>query len=193
MRAVSPKACPCGSHPRTAVSATTPGSSGQRPTKGTSSTRACSNSRGCGSQTSTRTSHASPRSRFICEMRDVDVKAPGLLDKPGAREALAWTADVAHARGWRYQVWTSPDLVVLGNVRTLAAARRPRLFDPIDVTHAVRLCGDGARFADLELLLAQGRTGASPRLLLFRALWSGELRCDMSTPLAPETWLEPAA
>lgn len=123
----------------------------------------------------------------------VDVKAPRLLEKPGAREALAWTASVLQTRGWRYVVWTQPDPIALRNVRMLAVARRPGLIDPIDVGNAVQLCGDGARFADLEEQLGPLRIGMPARLVLFGALWAGQLRCDISEPVRCDTWLEPAA
>lgn len=123
----------------------------------------------------------------------IDVKAPGLLDKPGAREALAWTGEMVRIRGWRYEVWTGPDLVALRNVQMIATARRRRLVDSSDVASAVRLCGDGARLADLERSLARAGTGTPARLVLFRALWTGDLSFEISAPLSPETWLEPAA
>jgi hypothetical protein len=60
----------------------------------------------------------------------VDVKPDRMLADSGVSAALDWAGQVCAAKGWRFEVWSGADPVVLRNVRFLAAGRRA---DPREV------------------------------------------------------------
>ncbi|ROS23715.1 TnsA-like heteromeric transposase endonuclease subunit [Cellulomonas sp. PhB150] len=129
---------------------------------------------------------------FLCldsaeGVRVVDVKAPALLEKRGAKEALAWTGSVIRDRGWGYEVWVEAPQVTLRNVRLLAAARRPGMVRDVDIEAAVQLCqAPGSTIAEIEQRLArQSVQGA--RLVILAALWIGLLKCNMAEPIDAAT------
>jgi hypothetical protein len=54
----------------------------------------------------------------------VDVKPLHRVSKPEVAFTFDWTRQVVEARGWKYEVWSEPPTVELGNVRFLAGYRR---------------------------------------------------------------------
>ncbi len=54
----------------------------------------------------------------------VDVKPEKMLTDPGVSAALDWAGRLCAAKGWRFEVWSGADPVVLRNVRFLASGRR---------------------------------------------------------------------
>lgn len=59
----------------------------------------------------------------------VNVKPADQLAVPRVADALAWAGEVFAARGWRHEVWSGADPVLLANVRFLAGYRYPGRVD----------------------------------------------------------------
>lgn len=57
----------------------------------------------------------------------VNVKPADRLADPKIAEALAWPGELLNGHGWRYEVWSGCEPVMLENVRFLAGCRRPGL------------------------------------------------------------------
>ena len=85
--------------------------------------------------------------------------------------------------GWEYEVWSGADLVVVENVRFLAAYRRA-VVDEAEVEWVWQSVRDRDQLAAAELRLAGGRPRREARPPLMALLWSGRLTTDLSVPLA---------
>ncbi len=48
---------------------------------------------------------------------EVDVKPQALVDEPAVAEVLACTGRLCAAKGWRYEVWSGENPVLLRNLR----------------------------------------------------------------------------
>jgi hypothetical protein len=59
------------------------------------------------------------------EVTVLNVKPAHRLAAAGVAEALAWPRALFTGHGWRYEVWSGCDPVLLGNIRFLAGYRRP--------------------------------------------------------------------
>lgn len=55
----------------------------------------------------------------------VNVKPADQLAVPKVAEALAWAGEVFAARGWRHEVWSGTEPVLLANVRASKACGSP--------------------------------------------------------------------
>lgn len=112
----------------------------------------------------------------------VDVKPAVRLQNPDVAFTFGWTEQALAARGWRYEVWSEPEPVELGNVRFLAGFRRAWLFEPA-VLDAVRgSATSGMSIA--EVIASMSRfPRATVRSGLFHLLWRQEFTVDMSTRL----------
>jgi hypothetical protein len=121
----------------------------------------------------------------------VNVKPADQLAVPRVAEALAWAGEVFAARGWRHEVWSGADPVLLANVRFLAGYRYPGRVDA-DLVAAVVDRGDAAAgIGDLEGAWP-GRAG-EVRAAVLHLVWRGVFRADLSVPLSAGTVLERAA
>jgi TnsA endonuclease N terminal len=128
---------------------------------------------------------------FLLGMRDgtvlvVNVKPTDRLADPKVAAALKWPGELFMMHGWRYELWSGADPVVLDNVRLLAAFRRPIVQDESLVTRAWQLVRDGDQLTAAELRVAGGdrRRIADVRPALLALLWSGRLRTDLTRPLS---------
>jgi hypothetical protein len=122
----------------------------------------------------------------------VDVKPLRRLDDPVVRSTFDWTREVITSRGWAFEVWSEPDLVLLGNVRFLAGHRRGWLFDTELVEDAYAAAGDGMSVGEVERSLTGRWPAALARGALMHLLWTGGLRTDLSRPLSSMHLLERA-
>lgn len=130
---------------------------------------------------------------FLLSYRDgaacvVNVKPRDQLSRPAVAEALGWAGEVFAQHGWRHEVWSGMDPVVLANIRFLAGYRHAERVDHEalrQVEHAVTGC---ARLAELEAGDSRLRRPAALHLL-----WRGVLRTDLSVPLSGASVLERAA
>ena len=53
------------------------------------------------------------------------IKRAGQLAVPEVADALGWAGEVFAARGWRHEIWSGAEPVLLANVRFLAGYRFP--------------------------------------------------------------------
>ncbi|MGH3678774.1 MAG: hypothetical protein ACRDT2_00350 [Natronosporangium sp.] len=101
-------------------------------------------------------------------------------------DALAWPGRLFADRGWRVEVWSGCDPVVLDNVRFLAGYRRPSVIDEGVVACAWQQVIDGEPLglAERRLTCAGGFAWYVVRPALLALLWRGRLTTDLSRPLS---------
>ncbi|MDM7829868.1 TnsA-like heteromeric transposase endonuclease subunit [Cellulomonas edaphi] len=127
------------------------------------------------------------------EVRVIDVKLERMLDKPDVRASLNWTGHALGARGWPYEVWSGAHPTILRNVRLLAAARRPNIVPDSAVDSVVASCpATGTSLGELERSARATATTATPRIVVFAALWRGQLVCDLRAPINARTLVSAA-
>lgn len=119
-------------------------------------------------------------------VRVVNVKPADRLANPKVAEALAWPGVLVERHGWRYEIWSGCDPVVLDNVRFLAAYRRPGIVAGGAVEQAWAVVGDGELLAVAEhrLAVACDQPSHAVRPALLALLWSGLLVTDLTRPLS---------
>jgi hypothetical protein len=121
----------------------------------------------------------------------VNVKPSDQLAVPKVAEALAWAGEVFAARGWRHEVWSGAEPVLLANVRFLAGYRHAGRIDA-DMADAIMGRARG-RVSIGELEGAwPGRAGEA-RAAVLHLVWRGVLRADLLAPLSAATMLARAA
>lgn len=117
----------------------------------------------------------------------VDVKALSRLDDPAVAAQFAWTKRVCDRLGFRFEVWSGADPVLLENVRFLAGYRRPALitqeFQPLVLKAAASPC----TVADLERGLADRARRIVVRPVVLHLLWRSQLIADLTRPLGGDT------
>jgi hypothetical protein len=118
------------------------------------------------------------------EVSVVNVKPAHRLADPKITEALAWPDVLFTGHGWRYEVWSGCDPVVLDNVRFLAGYRRPGVIDEDLLTRAWQEVRDGEPLGMVERRLAGDAPGWTVRPALLALLWRGRLTTDLSRPLS---------
>jgi hypothetical protein len=121
----------------------------------------------------------------------VNVKPADQLAVPKVAEALAWAGEVFAARGWRHEIWSGADPVLLANVRFLAGYRHAGRVDPALVTAVMERAGARVGIGEAERYWP-GRVG-EVRAALLHLVWRGAFRADLSVPLSAATVLERAA
>jgi hypothetical protein len=119
----------------------------------------------------------------------VNVKPAGRLADPKVAEALAWPGDLFTGHGWRYEVWSGCDPVLLENVRFLAGYRRPGIVAAQVLEDAWRQVADGEPLGLAERRLAAGAPGWTVRPALLALLWRHRLTTDLSRPLSYDSVL----
>jgi hypothetical protein len=119
----------------------------------------------------------------------VDVKPAGLLADPTVARTLAWASELIHARGWRFEVWSGCDSVLLANIRFLAGYRRPWLFSEELVHQVLAAVRDGDTIAAVERRLAPRQQARTVRPALLHLLWCGEVTADLGQVLDGATIL----
>lgn len=120
----------------------------------------------------------------------VDVKPAELVNDPDVAAVMAWTGRLCEAKGWRYEVWSGADPVLLRNIRFLATARRQGV-----VGDAVGKVAEAAR---VGMTIAQVETAAGVQLGLARPasltlLWTRRWSVDLSRPLTGSSVLQDVA
>ena len=114
----------------------------------------------------------------------VNVKPADRLADAKVAADLAWPGSLFTGHGWRYELWSGCDLVVLDNVRFLAGYRRREVVDDAAVDRAVAGVRDGEQLAVAEQRLAGSGPRWAPRPALLAGLWRGRLTTDLSRPLS---------
>lgn len=119
----------------------------------------------------------------------VDVKPERMLADPGVAAALGWAGRVCAARGWRFEIWSGADPVLLRNVRFLAAGRRPALIDADALGKVAEVLRPGMSVAEAEA--AAGVEPGAARGAVLALLWHGRWVTDLTKPLSPGSILTP--
>lgn len=104
--------------------------------------------------------------------------------KPRDAEAFAATRAACELVGWRYEVFGSPDPIMMMNVRWLSGYRRPR--HDVPAVAAALETAFGAPTALMSGAQAVGDPVAVLRVL-FHLLWRHRLHTDLTVPLSPDT------
>jgi hypothetical protein len=125
----------------------------------------------------------------VGEVTVVNVKPAGRLADPKVAAALAWPGELFTAHGWRYDVWSGCDPVLLDNVRFLAGYRRPGIVDQDLATRAWQLVRDGETLGEVERRLAGAAPAWTVRPVLLALLWRHRLTTDLSRPLSGDAVL----
>jgi hypothetical protein len=123
------------------------------------------------------------------EVSVVNVKPAHRLTDPKVAEALAWPGELFTGHGWRYEVWSGCDTVVLENVRFLAGYRRSGVVDEDLIARAWQEVRDGEALGEVERRLAGEGPGWTVRPALLALLWRHRLTTDLSLPLSGDAVL----
>lgn len=127
----------------------------------------------------------------------VDVKPVRLLSRPEVAVVLDWTGRLVAAKGWRYEIWSGSDPVLLSNVRFLAGARHLDYVDERLIRQLADPSRPGGTLCDAE---ARVPGAARPHVraaltLLWHHVWETSIASDLRerTPgepidLVPSTW-----
>lgn len=115
----------------------------------------------------------------------VDVKPGDLVDEPSVAEVFDWTRRLCTAKGWRYEVWSGGDPVLLRNLRFLAAGRRPTWLNQATVDRVRAAGSPGLTLAQIEHRVEGPRDDI--RVAALALLWSGTWTTDLSTPLSAQS------
>jgi hypothetical protein len=118
----------------------------------------------------------------------VDVKPADRVDDPVVRAVFDWTARVVGWRGWRFEVWSGADPVLLANVSFLAGYRRPQVIEQSLVETVLEAAARQGTIGGAER--AVGAPVARVRPVILHLLWTGRLRTDLGTPLGPASVLQ---
>jgi hypothetical protein len=119
----------------------------------------------------------------------VNVKPTHRLADPRVAEALDWPRELFTGHGWRFEIWSGCDPVVLDNVRFLAGYRRREIVPDEAVDRACRAVIDGEPLAVAERRLTRGAPPWAARPALLAGLWRGRLSTDLTRPLSGESTL----
>ncbi len=115
----------------------------------------------------------------------VDVKPAALVDVPAVAEVLAWTGRLCAAKGWRYEVWSGENPVLLRNVRYLAAGRRVSFVDEDALVKVAAAGRPGMTLTQIESASKLDRAAA--RHAVLSLLWFGQWTTDLSRPLSGDS------
>jgi hypothetical protein len=123
----------------------------------------------------------------------VNVKPADQMRRPKVVEALSWAGRLFADKGWRHEVWSGSDAVVLSNVRFLAAYRHADRVDP-DALAAVSEGVTGiCTVGEVERHLEARFEADVCRPALLHLIWRGALRADLHSALSAATTLERVA
>lgn len=118
----------------------------------------------------------------------VDVKPEVFVTHPKVAAVFGWTSRICASRGWRYEVWTGADAVVLANVRHIAAGRRSEFVNDAAVAAVRSEVRPGLTLGQLESATQQPRWAARRAVLWL--LWQHELRTELTRPLSAHSLVE---
>jgi hypothetical protein len=119
----------------------------------------------------------------------VNVKPAHRLADTAVAEALAWPGALFTAHGWRYEVWSGCDAVLLDNIRFLAGYRRSGIVAQDAMDGIWRQVRDGEPLGVAERRLAGAAPGWTVRPALLALLWRHRLATDLSRPLSSASLL----
>lgn len=121
----------------------------------------------------------------------VDVKPVELLKDAKVAAVMLWTRKLCDAKGWRYEVWSGDDPVMLRNIRFLATARRGELAAEDAMGKVAEAARAGMTIAQVEAAagveIDQARSASL--VLLWRRRWS----IDLTRPLTGSSLIRDVA
>ncbi len=123
------------------------------------------------------------------EVSVVNVKPAERLADPAVAEALAWPGELFASHGWRYEVWSGCDAVLLENVRFLAGYRRPGVVAEGLIARAWPEVRNGETVSEAERRLAGDAPGWTVRPALLALLWRQHLATDLTRVLSSDSVL----
>lgn len=122
----------------------------------------------------------------------VDVKPAALLEKQRVRAQFKWTRGLCHDKGWRYEVFTGGDPIVLRNLKLLAVGRRrDRLPDGYLAEARARLDTEGISLGKVLAHKPMTCDETAWRVAVLALAWFGEVTFDLRRPVSDETILHP--
>lgn len=122
----------------------------------------------------------------------VDVKPQAALSRPQVKAQFDWTRSLCRENGWRYEVFTGGNPIVLRNIRALAVGRRhSRLPDGL-MEQAWIVLRDAGRLSFGEAVTRKPASCGEAlwRVALSAHIWSGKVAADLNQPLSDKTPLE---
>ncbi|MDN3243033.1 TnsA-like heteromeric transposase endonuclease subunit [Glycomyces tritici] len=121
----------------------------------------------------------------------VDVKPANRLDDPVVTAVFEWAGTLVRMRGWRFEVWTGVDAVLLANVRFLAGFRRPSVIDAALLGPLAEIAAAQGTVGGVERVARSLGPAAKVRPALLHLIWRGVFAADLAVPLSLETsiWL----
>jgi hypothetical protein len=128
-----------------------------------------------------------------CSVTVVNVKPVGQVEVPKVAEALTWAGKLFADKGWRHEVWSGTDAVVLSNVRFLAAYRRADRVDAHVVAAIEQETTGVTNIGEVEARFANRFSVDACRPALLHLIWRGVLRARLDASLSASTVLECAA
>lgn len=118
----------------------------------------------------------------------VAVKPRDQLDRPKNIDTFSWVRSAIESMGWRFEIASEPEPVLMENVRFLAGYRRSRYVntDALEELRSVNL--NNVSFGDV---LRQVRRTPAPlaRSALLHMLWSHEVLTDLDVVLTDRSIL----
>jgi len=131
------------------------------------------------------------RPDFLLLRRDgsavaVDVKPPDLANVPDGIDVKGWAGRLIATRGWRYEVWSGDDPVLLANVKFLAQGRRWSLVEPaaLAALHAVGVVGMTLQQAQSAAVCESALRPFEVRAAMLALLWHHVWAVDLGPPLS---------
>ncbi len=121
----------------------------------------------------------------------VDVKPERLVSRREVSEVFRWTSRLCAAKGWRYEVWSGRDLVVLDNIRLLGSARRRQFLDDDAVDAVTAAANPGRQLGEVLRHVAGQVPHVLARPALLWLLWSGTWTTDLTVVLSRASVLGP--
>lgn len=121
----------------------------------------------------------------------VDVKPERLVKRPEVSEVFRWTSRLCAAKGWRYEVWSGGDPVVLDNIRLLGSARRRQFLDDVAVDAVLAAASPGRQLGEVLGDVAGRVPAVLARPALLWLLWSGTWTTDLTAALSRASVLVP--
>ncbi|WP_081121887.1 TnsA-like heteromeric transposase endonuclease subunit [Prescottella equi] len=112
----------------------------------------------------------------------VNVKTPEALADEGVRSTFDWVTAALATCGWRHEVWTGADPVLLANVRFLAGFRRPHHRQ--ELLASVAREGPGHTVTEVERMLGNRSNWREIRPAVFHLLWRHILHASLDEPLS---------
>lgn len=118
----------------------------------------------------------------------IDVKPASRLGDPVVAAVFAWTGELVARRGWRFEVWSGADSVLLANVRFLAGYRRALVVEQSLVGPVISaVSAPGATVASVERSLLSLAPTQLVRPVVLHLLWTGTLTADLTRPLGADS------